>query len=92
MNAAEKKLDDDHGEEIENGRICQEKLTMWTGYLKMENDAYPDELEERDEDDIKEELEAYQEDAAKEGNEDLWEDVEGGEDEVEVVEDQIMEE
>ncbi|KXT15756.1 hypothetical protein AC579_1545 [Pseudocercospora musae] len=91
MNAAQKKLEDDHGEEIENGRICQEKLMMWTGCLKMENDCYPDELEARDEDDMKEELEAFQDDAAKEGNEDLWEDIEDGEDEAEVMEDQIME-
>ncbi|KXS93806.1 hypothetical protein AC578_9472 [Pseudocercospora eumusae] len=79
MNAAAKKLEDEHGEEIENGRISQEKLRMWAGFLKMENDCYPDELVECTEDDMKEEFEAFLEDAAREGNEGLWECIEDAE-------------
>ncbi|KAF7194178.1 hypothetical protein HII31_04415 [Pseudocercospora fuligena] len=88
MAAAQGQLEEDHGDEIENGRINHEKLEMWSGFLHMENDEYPYELEGYEEGDAEEELEAFQRDAAKEGNEDLLDEVEDVEGQAENVEDE----
>ncbi|EME82067.1 uncharacterized protein MYCFIDRAFT_175616 [Pseudocercospora fijiensis CIRAD86] len=80
MNAAEAKLEEDYGDEIENGRQNQKKLEMWTSFLQMENDAYPKELEGYEEPDSEEEFEAFMQDLSEPGNEELRKAIKDAED------------